>query len=270
MAVSLARDSLWHVFEELSLKGARPEELASLADDQNRFDVCRALLARGMISVAKETVFAAVDRQSLDFDLVRSSIALAENDLVEAREASQRAIRVAPGDPRAVLAAAEVEEKTRNVNAALTIVRNGLRFAPASVDLNRKLVTLAMSTDRWDGIDRALEGLRAALVQSGLPSSEANIASAHVFERRGQYRRAASEYRTALFQHPNNIGLLLSLARAEEDAGNLLAAEDACADVLRIAPENSDAKAALARLSQRRGQRLLEAIGIPPAHTGGN
>jgi len=60
--------------------------------------------------------------------------------------------------------------------------------------LNRKRLALLMQTDRWQAIDQALAGLRAALSEAGASSTEANLAAAYAFERRGQFTRAISEY----------------------------------------------------------------------------
>jgi len=268
--VALSKDALWGAFQDLGRGGARPDELAALANDETRFDICRWLLAGGSVGTAKDTLFAAPDHQGVEFSLVRTSIALAENDLAQAREASARALAAAPSDPRTALSAADVELRAGNQDAALGILRNGLRFVPASVDLNRKVLALLVQTDKWEAIDRAVDGLRAALMEHGAATTEANIAAAGVFERRGQFRRAISEYRTALVQSPEDVGLLLALARLAEESGNTTAAQDAYADVLRRAPGNADAQAALARFRRDREQRFLEGIMARPALTGGN
>ena len=268
--VALSRSTLWGALEDLGKKGAKPDELAALANDQTRFEVCWFLLWGGMVGTARDTLLAAPDHQSAEFNLLRAGIALAENDLVGAREASQRALAAAPSDPRTAFTAADVELRAGNQEAALGILRNGLRFVPASVDLNRKVLALLVQTDKWEAIDRAVDGLRAALMQQGAPTTEVNIAAAQVFERRGEFRRAISEYRTALVQSPDNIGVLLSLARVAEETGNTTAAKDAYEDVLRRAPGNADAQAALARFRRDRDQRFLEGMIARPALTGGN
>ena len=268
--LTLARSALWSALDELSKSGAKPDELAALADDQTRFDVCGFLVGRGLVGTARATLFAAPDHKTVDFNLVRTSIALAENDLVQAREASQAALSAAPSDPRTALAAADVEVRAGNADVALGILRNGLRFVPASVDLNRKVLSLLMQTERWEAIDRALDGVHAALMQHGAPTTEVNIAAAGVFERRGQFRRAVSEYRAALIQSPESVGLLLSLARVVEETGDTTAAQDAYTDVLRREPTNADAQTALARFRRDREQRFLEGMIAPPTHTAGN
>jgi O-antigen ligase/tetratricopeptide (TPR) repeat protein len=267
---ALSRDGLWAALDQLRKGGATPDELAALANDQTRYDVCRFLLEQRMVGTAKSTLLAAPDHQSIEFDLMRTSIALAENDVAQAREASQRALAAAPGDPRTALTAADVELRAGNEEAALGILRNGLRFVPASVDLSRKVLALLVHTDKWEAIDRALEGLRAALMQHEMQTTEVNIATAQVFERRGEFRRAISEYRSALLQSPDNIGLLLALARVAEAAGNATAAQDAYRDVIHRAPDNADAQAALARLRHDRDRTYLEGIMAPPPQTDGN
>jgi len=52
---------------------------------------------------------------------------------------------------------------------AIAILENGCAFhRPA--DLNRRRLDLLMQTDRWQAIDQALAGLRAALAEAGAPA----------------------------------------------------------------------------------------------------
>jgi cytochrome c-type biogenesis protein CcmH/NrfG len=127
-----------------------------------------------------------------------------------------------------------------------------------------------MQADRWEAVDRALDGLRAALLEHGASLVEANVAAAQVFERRGQYPRAVSEYRAATTQSPGNIGLLLTLGRLAEMAGQVTVAVDAYRDVLRWAPDNAAARGALARMrSEVDGKLLEEMLRSSPQTVGG-
>jgi tetratricopeptide (TPR) repeat protein len=126
-----------------------------------------------------------------------------------------------------------------------------------------------MQTDRWEAVDRALDGLRAALLENGASLVEANIAAAQVFERRGQYPRAVSEYRAATAQSPGNIGLLLTLGRLAEMAGQVTVAVDAYRDVLRWAPDNAAARGALDRMRREVDGKLLEEVLRSPPHAVG-
>ena len=256
--VTLDRPALAWVFNELRKDGARPEELATLADDKNRFELCRYLLGQRMFDAAKDLLAGVADQQGLEFHLAQASLAFAEKDTSRARTASQQALAAGPTDPRAALTAAEVEILDGKLDAALGFLRVGLRSAPTDLDLNRRLLALLMQTDRWEAVDRALDGLRAALLEHGAPLVEANIAAAQVFERRGQYPRAVSEYRAATAQSPGNIGLLLTLGRLAEMAGQVTVAVDAYRDVLRWAPDNSAARGALARMRSEVDGKLLD------------
>jgi O-antigen ligase/tetratricopeptide (TPR) repeat protein len=247
--VTLSRTSLWGALDELLKGGAKPEEMATLADNTNQYDVSRYLLAHGMIDAAKATLNQDNRQEGVEFHLVQAQIALAAKDLAAAQKASQRALEVAPRDPHAALMAAEVALlQPDGANQAIAILEKGLRSAPSDIELNRRLLALLMTTEKWQAIDQALAGLRAALAESGAPSSEANIAGAQIFERRGQFRRAMSEYQAALAHTPDNIGLRLMLARAAEQIGGITTAVDSYNDVLRRDPANREAKAALARI----------------------
>jgi len=267
--VTLDRPTLAWVFNELQKDGARPEELATLADDQNRFELCRYLLGQRMFEATKDLLAGAVDQQGVEFHLVQASLALAEKDMPRARQASQQALAAGPTNPWAALTAAEVEILDGKLDAALAFLRGGLRFAPTNLELNRNLLALLMQTDRWEAVDRALDGLRAALLERGVPLVEANVAAARVFERRGQYPRAVSEYRAATAQSPGNVGLLLALGRLAEMAGQVTVAVDAYRDVLRWSPDNPAARGALDRMRKEVDGKLLEEMLRSPSQTAG-
>jgi tetratricopeptide (TPR) repeat protein len=267
--VTLARPALHSVFEELRRDGARPEELATLADDKNRFELCRYLFGQRMFEAAKNLLAGTADQTGVEFYLVQASLALAEKDISGARQASQQALAAAPASPQAALTAAEVEIVDGKLDAALGFLRAGLRSAPTNLGLNRSLLALLMQTDRWEAVDRALDGLRAALLENSASLVEANVAAAQVFERRGQYPRAVSEYRAATTQSPGNVGLLLTLGRLAEMAGQVTVALDAYRDVLRWAPDNAAARGALARMRSEVDGKLLEEMLRSPSQTVG-
>jgi O-antigen ligase/tetratricopeptide (TPR) repeat protein len=265
IVVTESRARLGSTLDELLKAGAKAAELATLADNQNRYHVSRYLLAHGHTDAARDTLNLDSNPESAEFHLVQAQIALAAKDLPAAHKASQRALEIAPRDPRATLMAADLALlQPESRDAALAILENGLRFSPADVDLNRKRLGLLLQTEKWQAIDQALAGLRAALAEAGAPSTEANIAAAHAFERRGQFTRAISEYQAALAQNPGNIGLLLALAKAAEETGGITTAIDAYNSVLRHAPTNAEARAALARIQLDKKMLEVNSISPPP------
>jgi tetratricopeptide (TPR) repeat protein/O-antigen ligase len=266
--VTQSRGSLGGALDELHKSGAKPEELVTLADEQNRYPISRFLLAYGMLDTAKELLNQDNAPKGADFFLMQAQIALAAKDLPAAQQASQRALEIAPRDPNAALMAADIALlQPNNTSAAMTILENGLRFTPTNVELNRRHLALLMQTEKWQAIDQALAGLRAALAEASAPSTEANIAAAHIFERRGQFRRAMSEYQAALSHTPDDIGLLLALARAAEEIGSVSTAIDTYNGVLRRTPTNQEARNALTRIQV--DKKVLEVNSILPPHTNG-
>ena len=265
--ITESRPGLGGVLDGLLAAGAKPEELATLADDENRFALSRYLLANGAIEVAKSTLDKTTSQEGAELYLVQAQIFLAAKDIPAAQKASQRALELEPRNPRAVQMAAEIALlDPKRGGEAMAVLEKGLGLAPSDVNLNRMLLGLLMQTEKWQAIDQALAGLRAALAEAGAPSTEANIAAAHIFEKRGQFRRAMSEYQAALAHAPGDIGLRLALARAAEETGGITSAVDAYNDVLRHDPTNQEARTALARI--QRDKKLLEVNSISPAHTG--
>jgi tetratricopeptide (TPR) repeat protein len=260
---------LRQIFAELVRSGATAPELMNLvegcdgsasrskpsgADHCNRYQLSQLLLANGMLDAAKD-VLAGASEQGVDFQIAQAQIALARNDLRTAQTASEAALVAAPHDPRAVLVAADVVARANQREKAIQLVVDGLRAEPTHLDLNRRLLGMLMQTDKWPAIDRALASLRAALAAAGAPMSEANIAAAHIFEHRGQYHRAIAEYQAAVAQNPGDLTLQLALARTAEHSGSVTVAIDAYHGVLRHAPDNAEARDALARIE--RDKKLL-------------
>ena len=265
--VTESRASLGPVLDGLLSSGAKPEELTTLADDENRFGLSRYLLAHGAIDAAKATLNQTTQQEGAELYLVQAQIFLAAKDVPAARKASQRALELEPRNPRAVQMAAEMALlDPKATSEALAILQTGLRFAPADVALNRMVLSLLIPTDKYQAIDQALANFRAALAEAGAPSTEANLIAAQIFERRGQFRRAMSEYQAALAHAPDNIGLRLMLARAAEQIGGITSAVDAYNDVLRRDPANQEARAALARIQH--DKKVLEVDSILRAHGG--
>jgi tetratricopeptide (TPR) repeat protein len=260
IVVRESRPSLGPVLDGLLASGAKPEEQATLADNENRFAVSRYLLAHGAIEAAKSTL-SQTPSEGAELYLVKAQIALAAKDIPGARKAVERAQEIEPRNPRSALMAADIAllEPSR-AEEAMTILRAGLRSAPTDVELNRRVLTLLMRTDKWQAIDQALAGFRAALAEAGAPSTDANLAAASIFEQRGQFRRAMSEYQAALAHAPDNIGIRLALAHDAEQIGGITSAVDAYNEVLRRDPTNQQARAALARIQVDKKQLEVDSI----------
>jgi tetratricopeptide (TPR) repeat protein len=200
-------------------------------------------------------------QEGAELYLVQAQIFLAAKDIPAAQKASQRALEIEPRNPRAIQMAAEIALlDPKNTGNAMAILEKGLQVTPSDVHLNRMVLGLLMQTEKWQAIDKALAGFRAALAEAGAPSTEANVAAASIFEKRGQFRRAMSEYQAALAHAPDNIGLRLALARAAEEIGGITTALDAYNDVLRRDPTNQAARGALARIQKDKKDLEVDSI----------
>lgn len=265
-ALALRPDKLWWAVDELARQGAKPAELMELADERNRPDLSRLLLERGMLDAARQVLAGSTQQDGVECSLVKALIALKAKDLPAARAALDKALAAAPRDPRVFAAAAEAELAANDRDKAIEVLTQGLRFEPASVELNRKHLGLLMQTERWRDTDRALASLRRALGESGALMTEANVLAARIFERRGQLQRALGEYQAAVALAPENVELWLALARAAEQAGRITVAIDAYHAVLRLAPGHVPASAALANIEK--DKKILELVGASHIHTG--
>jgi len=267
--ITESRPHLYEALDELSKAGAKPEELATLVDNENRFAVSRYLLGHGALDMAKHVLDQASNQDNAELYLVQAQIALAAKDIPAAQKASQRALELEPRNPSCALLVADIALlRPEGTNEAMAIVEKALHVSPADVPLNRKHLYLLMQTEKWQAIDQALAGLRAALAEAGAPSTEANINAAQIFEKRGQFRRAISEYQAALAHIPDNIGLRLALARAAEQIGGIASAVDAYNDVLRRDPANPEARAALARIQYDKKTLEVDSILRAPGGVG--
>lgn len=247
--LQLSPGDLWTVFAYLHKEKATPNEITTLANQQTWFHLSQALLANGMAGAARDVLRIVEPADGLESRLVRAQIALAENDLSLATTAVQRARESNARDVRVVLLSADLAVRSKQPDRAIDELKGALATGVRGVDLNRRLVALLTQTNRWQAAEQALEGLRAALVETGAPLFEANLSAAQIYEQGGQYRRAITEYKSALAQQPDNVGLWLALGRAAERIANIATAKEAFSEVLRRDPQNIEAKSAQARLS---------------------
>jgi tetratricopeptide (TPR) repeat protein len=266
--LQLSPGDLWNVFAYLHKEKATANEITSLANQQTWFLLSQALLANGMAGAAGDVLRMVEPADGLESRLVRAQIALAENDLSSAATAVQRARESNARDLRVVLLSADLAVKSKQPDRAIEELQGALASGIRGVDLDRRLVALLIQTNRWQAAEQALEGLRAALVEAGAPLFEANLVAAGFFEQTGQYRRAITEYRSALAQRPDDVGLWLALGRAAEHIANVATAKEALAEVLRREPQNAEAKAGQARLNGETRSledmlRATEHIGAP-------
>ena len=263
--LGLSSDRLASVFAELVGAGATGAELVLLAEEHNRHELSRLLLGRGMIAAARDVMSNSTSKNTVEFHLVQAQIALDAKDLLAARASVEAALNAAPRDPRAFLVAAEVDTRENMRDEAIATLTRALQSEPTNIDLNQHLLALLMQTDRWRATNQALDSLRRALGEHGASMFSANLAAAQIFERRGQYYRAVTEYQALLAQQPENIGLQLALAKTAEQASNITVAVNAYAAVLRRTPDQPDARAGLARIQAQK--KDLELSRFLPPHT---
>lgn len=89
---------------------------------------------------------------------------------------------------------------------------------------------------------------------------------AHALERQGQYSRAIQLYRQGLHRSPTYPDLLIGLARAQMQTGQLAVARKGIDEVLKTRPDNTDALLVSGLLHARMGQTSGAIADLEHAH----
>jgi predicted CXXCH cytochrome family protein len=155
-------------------------------------------------------------------------------------EAEYRAaIRLAPDFPPGYVNLAELLRATRSESDAEQILRAGLTHAPASADLHfalgLSLVRAHRTTDATTELQRASD--LAPQV------SRYTYTYAVALHDTGQPAAAMRVLRAALARHPGDRDVLVALVTFEQEAGDLAAAREHAAQLVRQYPDDADARA---------------------------
>jgi Flp pilus assembly protein TadD len=113
-------------------------------------------------------------------------------------------------------------------------------------------VSIVLQYQKWQAVDRAIEGLKLALYHAQGNAVEANLAKARIDVQLSQWSAAFGEYRTALGQLPNQPSIWVEFGRAAEKAGRDTTAREAYSEALRLSPAEPISADGLRRLEARR------------------
>ncbi len=122
--------------------------------------------------------------------------------------------------------------------------RAAVRY-PTDLAVARQRMDIVVNYGKWNAAARSLEGLKLALYHAGGSVAEAHMAGARINGRLGHWTQALDEYRIALADMPENVGLWIEYARAAQTIGHDAIARDAYAQASRISPNSPEVVAAL-------------------------
>jgi tetratricopeptide (TPR) repeat protein len=255
------------VLGDLSRKGAKPAELASIAtfDPARMIDVARFLRETARMSdaitVLSQAEAMGASTPEVLFSRAGLQLDLGQLDAARATLASLRALgsddpRIALLEARTILAGGAPDAPDR----ALAILDAATVRSPANVELQRLRIDLVTRYHKWIAAARAMEGFKRALYTRDGSATEGHVASARILGQLGRWSDAIGEYRIALADQPTNVALWMELGRAAESAGRAETARDAYAASARLSPNNPDITRALQRLADER-RALIDGAG---------
>jgi tetratricopeptide (TPR) repeat protein len=144
---------------------------------------------------------------------------------------------------------------------ALRVIESAAARYPTDITVAREWVRLVMTFEKWQSGPRAVEALKRALYPLNGRLGEAHTVDARINARMGRWSAAISEYRLALADEWNNVGLWLELGKAAEAAGRGVVARDAYREAARLSPNNADVTRAVQALEDR--EKKLRSIFQP-------
>ncbi|MCG5053733.1 MAG: O-antigen ligase family protein [Myxococcales bacterium] len=265
IAMDLDPGSQWSILDELFVRKATHEQVASLAPQTAAvaLGVSRALVHRQATGAPPRQALDhanALKADAFELALLRIQLALNEKDLDAAEKQVTALVAREPRQPSALHLHSVVEERRGNLQQALTIATRAAGFNPNDLALARQRVYLAMRLESWGELERGLEGLKRALQGGGGNVAEAYMLSAQANSQRGNTPRALRDYQTATSIDPNNIGAWYNLATTAEAGGFYTQAVDGYRAVLRLDPKHEPSHQALARIESLRQRARLDAL----------
>ena len=257
-AVQLQPGLLMPALGELFSAGATPQELASLAafDPVRMVEVASFLGATGHVAEAT-TVLNQAEALGVTDDsllLTRAKLELQAGKLDDAQETLARAHR--KGARNASLAVLDAQLHSarggdQNEKEALAILDGAAAQYPSDLPVQRMRLDLVTRLQKWQTVDRALDGYKQALFQARGSATEAHVAAARIHSRLARWTSALGEYRIALSEESTNVSLWMEYGKAAEAAGRYPTAREAYFEAERISPADPAIGAALKALDVR-------------------
>ncbi len=262
-AVQLQPRLLVSVLGELFSAGATPQELASLAafDPPRMVEVASFLGATAHVAEAT-AVLNQAEALGLSDDssllLARAKLELQANKLDDAQKTLARAHRAGARNASLAVLDAQLHAARggdQNEKEALAILDSAAAQYPTDLPVQQMRLDLVTRFQKWQTVDRALDGYKQALFQARGSAIEAHLAAARIHSRLERWTSALQEYRIALSEEATNVNLWMEYGKAAEAAGRYPTAREAYLEAERLSPTDPGIGAAL---------KALEVRGRPP------
>lgn len=207
---------------------------------------------------------------SLDTLLSIADASFARADWPAARNALKEAAAIAPDNSALLAALGGLHFQLKEYSEAAVAFTQATRLSPKDADLQTKLAVSLLQSNQFVAAETALQ--RSLELRADDPTALKLLADCH--RARGLHRDAALIYGKLIGRHPDQVGVLLALAKCFFELGDLEGSRAAVDEVLKIEPANETALANLALLDQpvrpsaNRNVRVVDTIEELKQHYG--
>jgi protein O-GlcNAc transferase len=164
--------------------------------------------------------------------------------------AASKLLEAHPNNHIYLFAVAEMQRRLGNVKAEADALEQFLQYAPIPVEACPRI---GLAYETQGRTDEALDAFERCLAMDpNLADSVFYLARA--LERKGQYARAATLYRSGYSAHPGYLDLGIGLARVQLRQNRADAAKATIDPILRSEPDNVDALLAAGLIYRETGQ----------------
>ncbi len=269
-AIEIQPEVLRPLLGQLFSRGAKPEELLSLAsNDSNRMlEVVDFIAAQGRLTEA----FVALDQAAIigaprgEALLRRAALNLQAGNLEAASNAANAAAAAGYQGPKLSIIRADIIIKQKaadGADQAIAILDAATARYPTDLLLQRERVALVTQYKKWSAAARALEGLKLACYTAIGSGAEAHVAAATIAAQMGRPNDALGEYQMALSDRPNDVGLWMAYGRTAESAGRPATARNAYSEAARLSPKDPTIARALQSVDEYAARARQETAGDP-------
>jgi tetratricopeptide (TPR) repeat protein len=268
-AIALQPRLLVPAMSELLAAGANAEELASLAASEppRMVEVAAFLGSTSHVEAAFRVLSQAEALGLADSRLLltRAKLELQAGKLDDAQRTLARVH--SQGIRSASLAVLDAQLRAarggdQNEKEALEILDRAAAQYPLDLPVQQMRLDLVTRFQKWQTVDRALDGYKQALFQSRGSATEAHLAAARIYSRLDRWTSALEEYRIALSEEASNVSLWMEYGKAAEAAGRYPTAQEAYFEAERLSPADPGVVAAIKALDVR-GKRSRAEDGSP-------